>query len=54
MSKLWEVTVIYDVIADTEEEVWKKWASGEDVTYNCIEDITEMYDISEDEDEKDE
>jgi len=36
MSKIWNVRADFTVIADTEEEVWDKWASDKDVTYECI------------------
>jgi len=49
MSKLWEVMAVYEVVADTEEEVWEKWGLG-DVTYQCIEDITEIGDTEEGDD----
>ena len=36
MSKIWNVRADFTVIADSEEEVWDKWASDKDVTYDSI------------------
>ena len=51
MSKTWEVIAVFNVVADTEEEVWAKWAKDEDVTYDCIHSIEELWDNEEDDDE---
>lgn len=51
MSKVWEVMAVYEVIADTEEEVWEKWGLGE-VRYDCIEDITEIGETEEEDDDE--
>jgi hypothetical protein len=39
MSKLWSVMVEYTIMADTEEEVWKKWDAKEDVDFERIDAI---------------
>ena len=44
MSKLWNVRADFTVIADTEEEVWEKWASDTDVTYDGIWSIDHLED----------
>ena len=48
MSKLWNVRADFVVIADTEEEVWEKWASDTDVTYEAIWSIDELEDLGDD------
>lgn len=49
MSKVWEVKAVFNVVADTEEDVWVKWASDRDVTYDCIDEITELWEEDDDE-----
>jgi hypothetical protein len=39
MSKLWSVMVEYTIMADTEEDVWKKWDAKEDVDFERIDAI---------------
>jgi hypothetical protein len=53
MSKTYELLAAYIIQADSEEEVWEKWAAEKDVMYDSvwsIELIEEDDDEEEDED----
>lgn len=49
MSKLWNVRADFSVIAETEEEVWEKWAADKDVTYDGIWSIDVIEDLEDEE-----
>jgi hypothetical protein len=49
--KTWEVTAVFTVQAETEEEVWVKWGKDEDVSYECIHSIEELWNEDDDEEE---
>lgn len=49
MSKyLYEITAIYTVEADSEEEVWELWAKDR-VNYDCIHSIDIMEELEDEE-----
>ncbi len=50
MSKIWNVRADFTVIAENEEEVWEKWASDTDVTYDSIWSIDYVENEEEDDD----
>ena len=49
MSKTWRVRADFMVEAETEDEVWNKWAADEDVMYDSIWSI----DLESEDDEED-
>ena len=49
MSKTWRVRADFMVEAETEDEVWTKWAADEDVMYDSIWSIDLEFDDDEDE-----
>lgn len=51
MGKTWEVIAVFTVQAETEEEVWEKWAKDKDVTYDCIHSIEALWDEEDDDEE---
>lgn len=53
MSKTWSLMAEYYVKADSEEEVWEKWAKEKDVTYDSIWSIELLEDDEDDEEEDD-
>ena len=53
MSKTWEVIAVFTVQAETEEEVWEKWAKDQDIQYDCIHSIEELWDDEDDQEEDD-
>jgi hypothetical protein len=53
MSKIYELIAVYTIQADSEEEVWEKWATDKDVVYDSVYsiDLIEDDDDEEDDDE---
>lgn len=48
---LYEITAIFTVEADSEEEVWELWAKDK-VTYDCIHSIDIIEELESDEEEE--
>lgn len=53
MAKTWEVIAVFTVEAETEEEVWIKWMKDQDIQYDCIHSIEELWDDEDDQEEDD-